>query len=365
MEASKQSEIYEERVRAFFESLRQPFEEATSAARKNYDRLLWRLLWLGISVWILALPFAWAKIPDVLFHRHSFTFFGITVQVTDLARQTLASCIAFAGFLVVIVRPTVRGLSLSKLHKILASRYMPFALSYAIGGELDEYERHKMAHHQKTAVEQWIRLLRYLRSTFDSLDLTEESFYKLPAPAEYAIAPRAKKFAEALNWKNVQKPAYAIVTALNSMHEKISPRLLKSHDVATLRDVFCHLANFFYSSLRENRDDYSISCWGYEELTRAVTALNSLPTLSESLEESKPRLLKRLFLASGATFYHRNLAVAFIAWWIVIQALCTTASVVAFRFYPELTIDSTALITLIVTPVLAAGAMVGVSRRSS
>lgn len=365
MEASQQNEFYEEKARAFFESLRQPFAEALLAARRNYESLLRRLVWLSVWVWFLSLPFAWAKTSDLLFNAHSFIFFNRTIQVTDVAGQILFACFLFLGALVAIARPIVRGVRLSKVHKILAARYMPFALSYSIAGELDEFQRHKMVHHQKTAVEQWTMLLKYLRWAFDSLNTAEETFHKLPASPEYPVAPHAKAFAEELNWKNVQKSTYAIVIALNSIHQKVSPRLTKGYDITAVGSLFRHLANFFYSSLHENRDDYSLACWAYAELTRAADALNSLPNLSESPQESKTQFFKKLLVASGGVFSHRSVVVAFIAWWVVIQVLCLLVSVVAFHLYPKISMDSAALVTLIATPVLAAGAMVGVSRRRS
>jgi len=66
---------------------------------------------------------------------------------------------------------------------------------------------------------------------------------------------------------------------------------------------------------------------------------------------------------SGAVFTHSHIAVAFFAWWILFQALFAALIVTAFHYFPNLTMNSQAMVALIGGPIAAAISMVGISRK--
>lgn len=171
------------------------------------------------------------------------------------------------------------------------------------------------------------------------------------------MAPYAQRFAEALNWKEVDKTGYGVVNALNSLHSKVSPRLQNDQDVPILKEIFRGMGNFFYTTVVQCREGQA--SWGYGELLRSAETINGLAAITQQQPSHRAPFL------SAKVFTHANIAVAFMAWWIVFQTLFAVLIILSFRFFPTLTMNSQAMVGLIAAPIAAAISMVGISRKSS
>jgi len=186
-------------------------------------------------------------------------------------------------------------------------------------------------------------------------------FHGLP-PSDYPVAPYAEHFAKALNWNGIRRTEYGLIEALNNLHSKVSPRLKEDRDyrdLPRLSEMFQGIGNFFYTSIVRSRyDDEGQGSWGYGELLRAAEIVNHLPPIMEPQSPERPSFL-------SAVFTHTNIAVAFLAWWMVFQALFVILIIMSFRFFPTLTMNSQAMVALIAAPIAGAISMVGISRKGS
>jgi len=355
---------YELEVESYFESIRAPFEQTLKATKKNYPKLFVRLAWLSGFIGISAVPFFSSRVAISIFHTQSINLLGKTYEIKEIASGVFVWCgmlgtMVFGG----IIRILSRFSELNRAGKPLPPRHMAFALSYAIVRELDHFERNKMELHQRMITNLWGKLLTYLRWTLESSLAPEStSFHKLP-PRNFLVVPDAQRIAESFNWVLLDKPAYSIITGLNNLHLKLSPRLSTGFQVGSLIPVFRQLGNFLYTSIPEHRKDERLALWGYSELSRCADTLNSMSRMAEVKEATPAERFKAVFARCGAVFTHSNIAVAFFAWWFVFQALFAALIATAFHYFPNLTMNSQAMVALIGGPIAAAISMVGISRK--
>jgi hypothetical protein len=240
---------------------------------------------------------------------------------------------------------------------------MAFALSYAIQHELGHFERNKMELHHRKIMNLWAKLLTYLRWTLDfSLDVDNASFHQLPPP-NYLVAPHALHTASAFNWEITEQSAYKVIVGLNSLHLRVTPRLTSGSDLRTLSCIFRQLGNFLYTCIPEQREDGQKALWGYSELYKCVDVLRELPLVAVAPEPTSAERFKAFTAIWSGVFTHSHIVVAFFAWWFVFQALFAILTVIAFHYFPNLTMNSQAMVGLIGGPIAAAISMVGISRK--
>jgi hypothetical protein len=352
---------YEAEARTYFDSLRQPFEQTLNATRKNRPKLVIRIIWLTVCIGIAAAPFVSTRVVTFVFRQNVYTIFGKSHPITETAGFILVWCFIGMGIVGSFLHSWAQAAELESAVRPLSQRVMVFALSYAILRELESFERSNLSHHRETALELWVKLLTYLRWTLQGITDDTAHFHGLPK-GDYPVAPYAQKFATALNWNEIRKTEYDVVTALNSLHSKVSPRLQKvwdNQDLPRLRQMFRCMGNFFYTSIVPSRDDEGRVAWGYGELLRAVEIVNN--RFAPIMEPQSPQ---RTPFFSAKMFTHANILVAFLAWWIVFQALFVVLIGLSFRFFP-LTMNSQAMVGLIAAPIAAAISMVGISRKNS
>jgi hypothetical protein len=353
---------YEAGAKTYFESLRQPFEQTLKATHRNVPKWLVRLTWLIVLIGIATAPFTSTRVVSFVFNQNSYTVFGKSHPVTETAGFILVWC--FIGTMAVgfFLHSIAKELELKHAKRPLSQQVMAFVLSYAILRELESFERSNLPHHRQAAIELWAKLLTYLRWTLQGISADAAHFHGIPS-GDYPVAPYAEHFAKALNWNHVRRPEYEVTAALNSLHSKVSPRLQEDRDyrdLPRLREMFRGIGNFFYTSIVQSDDDEGRASWGYEELLRAAEIVNN--RLSLIMEPQSPQHAPFL---SPKVFTHANIAVAFLAWWIVFQVLFIALTSMSFRFFPTLTMNSQAVVGLIAAPIAAAISMVGISRRSS
>jgi hypothetical protein len=353
---------YEAEARAYFDSLRQPFEQTLQTTRKNHPKLLARITFLIVFIGISVAPFASARVVTFVFHQNTFTFIGQTHSITETAGGIVLWCLIGTMAVGLFLHSMAQEVELKSAVRLLSQHVMVFALSYAIARELESFERTNLPHHRRTAIELWAKLLTYLRWTLEGISTNTAQFHGLPS-GDYPVAPCAEHFAKALNWNQVRRLEYDVVVALNSLHSKVSPRLKKDRDyrdLPRLRQMFRGIGNFFYTSIVQSREDEARASWGYGELLRAAEIVNN--RLSSIMESQSPQ---RAPFFSAQMFTHGNIAVAFLAWWIVFQALFVAVVSMTFHFFPALTMNSQAMVAVIAAPVAAAISMVGISRKTS
>ena len=359
------SDNYAAGVDAYFESIRLPFEQTLRGTAKNYQKLLIRLAWVSGLMAIGALPFFSNRIVTSIFHRSSLDLIGKSVAISDIG-GALFSC-GLLGILIfgMIGRAYARVAELRRAAKPLRPRLMAFAASYAIAASLERFERTKVEYHHTGAIELWPKLLIYLRWILDSFSLEELSFHAFPPP-EFSVAPQAMAIAATLNWKDTDKPAYEIISGLNQLHRKVSPRLLAGRDTAALVKIFRHLSHFLYTSIPGHDSDEPLVAWGYSELTKSVVLLDSLPSgESVGVKDSGSRSVTAVLSVCTALFNHPQILIAFFAWWILLQGLFALLIFAGLRLLPNLKIDSTIMVALISGPILAAISIVAVSRKAA
>jgi hypothetical protein len=345
---------YDVEARAYFESLRQPFEQTLKSTRKPYVKWVERVIGLTACVGLAALPFVSSRVVTFVFHQQIFTFSGQPHEITQAANAVLFLSLMGATA-VMILHSFVEHLEQKNAISPLSQRVMVFALSYAILRELESFERSNLPHHRQIATELWTRLLTYLRWTLENRCPGMTHFRQLPS-SDYAVAPYAQRFAEALNWKEVNNVEYGVVSALNNLHSKISPRLQNDQDLPLLKEILRGIGNFFYTTVVQRREGQA--SWGYSELLRSAEIINGLAPITRQEGSHRSFLSARMFT-------HTNIAVAFMAWWMVFQTLFVVLIILSFRFFPTLTMNSQAMVGLIAAPIAAAISMVGISRKSS
>lgn len=354
---------YEAGAESYFESLRRPFEQTLEATKKNRPKVVIRIMLILVVITILVLPFCWTWIVMFVFHQNTYTLSGKPHPITETAGFIVFWCLIGAGVVGMFVQGVMREYELKSAAKPLSAPAMVFALSYTILRELESFERSNLPHHRQTIMELWAKLLTYLRWALQgSISSEAAHFHGLPA-SDYRVASQAENIANALNWNEVRRTEYDVIAALNNLHSKVSPRLQRSEDyrrdLPRLKTMFRGMGNFFYTTIVKSRfDNVGQASWGYDELVGAAKIVNNLsPIMAES-----PR---RAHLLSAKVFTHANLAIAFLAWWIVFQTLFVVLIFAAFRLLPALSMNSQAIVGLIAAPIAAAISMVGISRRST
>ena len=345
---------YEAEARTYFESLRQPFEQTLRATQKDHPRLVLQIGAVVFIIGVLAIPFGWT-IATFVFHQNAYTLFGKPRAVTEIAGVLFLCCFATLA-LTMMVQMVIQIVEFHSATKPLSQRVMVFALSYAIVRELDSFELSNLPHHRHTAIELFAKLLTYLRWALQGMNPDSMHFQNLPLK-DYPVAPYAQKFAEVLNWNENRKPEYSVIVALNSLHSKVSPRLQNGQDVSLLKSIFNGIGNFFYTIVVQRRNGQT--SWGYAQLLQSAEIINGMSTIAE------PEGSQRAPFFSTNVFTHTNIAVAFLAWWLVFQASFIVLISMSFRFFPTLTMNSQAMVGLIAAPVAAAISMVGISRKNS
>ena len=347
---------YEAEARAYFESLRQPFEQTLKATEKNRSALL-----IGIGPMILlimvvvVLPFVSPRLVTLVFRQDKYTFLGKSYPITDTAALVFLSCLIALGALSMIAL-AIKIVEFRSAARPLSQRAMVFALSFAILRELQNSERSHQAYHRQSVIQLFAKLLTYLRWTLQGMNPDSTSFHHLPSKA-YPVASYAQQFAEALNWSETRKNEYDVVIALNNLHPKISPRLQNHQDIPLVKAIFQGIGNFFYTTVVQPREGQA--SWGYSELLRSADIINRMSVIAEPQGSQGVRFL------SLEVFTHPNIAVALCAWWLVLQALIVVLLATAFHFFPTMTMNSQAMVGLIAAPIAAAISIVGISRKSS
>jgi hypothetical protein len=292
-------------------------------------------------------------------------FFGRPHEIKNLTEQVFLVCalgtMVFGG----IIRVLSQVYEIGRAKGPLVPPQMAFSLSYEIANELEHFERNRMEIHRRKIINLWTRQLTYLRWIFDSqMTPDSASFHRLP-DRYFLVALNAQRVAEALNRACVEKPAYAVITGLNTLHYKVTPRLLAGSDSQTLIPIFRQLGNFLYTFIPEHRKNEEMVFWGYSELKKCIDGLNALRGVEVTAEQTAgDRARAFLTLCSGA-FNHSHIAVAFIAWWVVSQALFAISTIIVFHYFPSLIMNAQAMVALIAASVAAAISMVGLSRKSS
>jgi hypothetical protein len=348
---------YEAEARAYFDSLRQPFEQTLSATQTDRPRIVMRIIMVVGLVVAADFPLLSPRIVNFFFHQNTWTVFGQAYPITEIAGYVLAWCFISSFVLVLGGLGVAQTIEMNRAQRPLSKDVMVFVLSYAIVRELDSFERSKLPHHQQRATELWTKMLTYLRWRFHGISADTAHFHKLPT-SDYDVAPNTEDFAKALNWQEVRVPEYEVIVALNRVHQKISPRLKNGNDIPKLKVVFQALGNFFYTTVVERREGEA--SWGYDELQRAAGILTRMPSIPK---RGAPSRLSSLF--SLQVFTHPNIAVAIFACWVVVAIIFALLVVTVFRFFPTMTLNSQSLATLITASAAAAIAVVGLSRKKS
>jgi len=356
--------VFEAKVQAYFDSIRPAFEQTLRATATDYSKFVLWLAWLIGLIGITALPFSLAHVRNFVFHGNSVTLLGKNFDVQDSAFFVFIWCAMIGPVLLAgITRSLVRSAQFKRSKKPLTPPRMAFALSYVITSELEHFDRNRIDYHRTKATELWKKLLTYLALILTPERSEELSFHDLPA-AEFSLMPRMMLIAKVLDWESLDKPAFEIISGLNQLHSKISRRLLDAVDRETLIEIFRRLSHYFYTWTPEHKNEEQLTFWGYSELQKCVTVLNSLPVL-ERTQKSRLRRARRFLAMCGASFTHPHVAVAFFAWWITFQVLFGILVFAAFRFFPNLSMNSQAMVALIGGPIAAAISMVGISRRNA
>jgi hypothetical protein len=347
---------YEAEARAYCDSLRQPFEETLRATKTDYRKWVRKLFWLIVVLFSCAATLSNQTIANFLLRQSTFVFGGKSYKIADIAQSLLPG-----GVVALMILYPAYGIlvtwRLAKANKPLSPRVMVFALCYAIFRELESGERSSVSHHHQRAVSFWAKLLTYLRWSLHG-DIAPETahFGEIPK-SDFRLASQAQQFAVALNWSTVAKPEYSVVSALDNLHAKLSPRIKNSQDLPLVKEIVRGIGNFFYTTIiKPHHDDEAT--WGYGELLRVCEIVNRMDAPAKP--EQRPPLI------SSKLFVHENPILVFFAWWIVVQILIGALVAAAFRLFPSLTMNSQALVALIGGPIAAAiSIVVGISRKRS
>ncbi len=349
---------YEAGARAYFDSLRQAFEQTLASIRKDRPGLMLRITLFIFLFAVLDAAFLSIRVVQFVFHQTTYSFFGKTHEITATAGLNLLWCMIGLALFGGVLHSAAQQMELSRAVKLLSAKTMVFVLSYAIVRELDSFERTELPHHHRKAVEYWTKMLIYLRWCLQGrMSVDDVHFHSLPS-ADYPLAANAERFAKALNWDEVRKPEYDVAVVLNSVHSRISPRLETKLNLPSLRIVFQSLGNFFYTTVVQRREGEAV--WGYGELLTAINIINGMPAMRKSAAS------KRVWVVSPTLlFAHSNIVVAVFAWWLAFQILIVVLVAAAFHFFPLMTMNSQAMVALIAAPIAAAISIVGITRKGS
>lgn len=346
---------YEAEARAYFESLRQPFDQ-TVEATQSYSTLPLLIGTVILLLGVLATPLISHRIAAFFFHQSVYTLLGKSFELTDIV-MVFSVCCLIIFMLALLVQLGFRIKEFHRATKPLSQRLMVFALSYAIVRELDSLQRTNLPHHQQTAITFLAKLLTYLRWILQGMNPDDMHFHALPSVRTYPVAPYAQRFADVLNWSETCKREYDVILALNSLHSKISPRLQNAADIPLISLIFQGLGNFFYTTVAVQSHEGQAS-WGYAQLLRSADIINRMSAIAEP-EEKHAQFL------SLTVFTHPNFAIALCAWVLVLETFVIVVLAEAFRFFPTMTMNSQSMVALITTPIAIAVAIVGISRKSS
>lgn len=343
---------YEAKAREYFESIREPYEQTLRTIRKKTSAWVSRIIAVIVCLGVVAIPFASSRVVSFVFHQNTVSIGGHAI--TEVAGYTIFWSFFGSMILGLFVYGVTKDLQMRAAIRPLSQPVMVFALSYAMLRELENFQH--SSHHHQTAVDLWGKLLTYLRWTLQDMQGAITHFHDVP-PSDYPLASYAEHFAGALRWNEVRKPEYDVVVGLNTLHTKLSQRIVKGLDVPALKNVLRGIGNFFYASIAQNRDDHLQLTWGYGELVRAMEIVNSLPLM--------PPEPKRAPVISVKVFTQGNVVVSFLAWWMLLQILFALVTFIAFRLFPALSMNAQALVTVIAGPIAGAIAVVvGISRKS-
>jgi hypothetical protein len=364
-EAPAKPSVAQTVLEQYFQSVEEPFRETCEGFKKEakgvntaavvffifsliplFPYVASRLAWRYFSSTIVSL---WA----LHFHIGSFWFWWVALFIASLAVLSLAI--------------KMSGVSAEEKKKWLSPPQMRFAYCYAVVDEIRKYRTNQRGQHIDTALE-------YLGDASNSLLPRSGVFYQHQYWRREALVSQQQAvgggdpFDSPPRWFRLRPESELVLKAFSEFEPKLKDRLKDRKDLPEIEAVMTYLASYQYLEIPELSDSKSGPRFeeGMQSLlvfAQRVTALASYRS-----EELKPTQKQKLSLkvaafvsAVTAPFWHDNVFVAFVAWWLFLALLFCGGVFGLLRLF-QVKMDSAIITTLVAGPILGAVTAVTIPR---
>ncbi len=279
--------------------------------------------------------------------------------------------------------------------ELLREAPMRFALSFALGRELQRYRKNRLPKHIREARRLWAKLVdaledlwgpaRHIHLTRDGVLRSPEdplSFSMVSARIEHRLGEvsrsrsffsRILRLSHDFDWFKLTESTTRIVTALDSLLVKVPTRLRDTKDIASLADVFTRLASYLYTQIPELFDLKADETVKLEELREKLLlsfcdVIEPLPApVPKSRKRAEPEPSRSRFAQicawAASTFDSDLLLLRFFSWLTLSSVLVGAASVLLLHFVPKLKVENIATVAFATPFAVAAGALAAQLRK--
>jgi len=354
--------VSSEALEAYFQSIKQPFDETRQGLAKDH----------GSPVFVFLFIFCLIPLIPYTLWKITARYLGSAFFPVWSAKIHLASFwFWWAGLFVVSLAALLIALKVSGVPSEMKKRWLPppqmrFAYCYGAVFEIRTYTKNRMQRHIDTALE-------YLGKTGNSYSYIPfagpmsfsdyRSFVEQHSSFGIEVATSAPP-----TWYRLRPETEQILEAFRDFDAKLRDRVKDRKDLPAVETALTYLASFQYLEIPELSDSTSEARFDerIQSLLGFAQQMKSLsPYSSEQLKPSpKEKFSQRLFalcLGTMALFRHQNVLVAFFSWLLLLSLLFGLAMFVALRHF-QVEADSTTITALISGPILGAVTAVTIPR---
>lgn len=341
-EGPTQPTVSPEALEAYFQSIKQPFDETRDGLAKDHGSPVF--VFLFIFCLIPLIPYTLWKITGRYFSFAVISVWSAKIQLASFWFWWVGLFVISLTVLLIALK--VSGVPSEIKKSWLSPPQMRFAYCYGAVYEIRTYTKNRMQRHIDTALE-------YLGKTGNSYSYVPfaspisfsdyASFVQQHSSFGIEVATSAPP-----KWYRLRPETEQILEAFRNFDAKLKDRVKDRKDLPAVETALTFLASYQYLEIPELSDSTNEARFdeGIQSLLSFAQQMKLLaPYSSEQLKPTpKQKFSQKLFavcLGTMALFRHQNALVAFSSWLLLLSLLFGLAMFVALRhFQVELSNDA-------------------------